>query len=80
MKKKTGGKIMPNICEYCGCNLDAEREVFGNDKTFTRHSCRGVEQVRKRAMDLFEVPYDKLNELQKQQVMRQAVRDFEEVK
>ena len=30
-----------NICEFCGCDIEVEREVFGGDKLFTGHSCKG---------------------------------------
>lgn len=33
------------ICPFCGCNLKVEREVLGQDKLFTGHSCRGSEIV-----------------------------------
>ena len=30
-----------DTCIYCGADLNAEQEVFGGDKQFTGHSCRG---------------------------------------
>lgn len=30
------------ICPSCGTELSVEQEVFGKDKLFTGHSCRGT--------------------------------------
>lgn len=30
------------VCPDCGTDLAVEREVFGNDKLFTGHRCRGT--------------------------------------
>lgn len=35
---------MANICPWCNTDLDVEREVFGADKLFTGHTCRGEKQ------------------------------------
>ena len=32
-------------CKFCGCNLDIEAEMFGSDKLWTGHSCRGSEEA-----------------------------------
>ncbi len=29
------------LCPHCGTNLEVERELFGGDKLFTGHSCKG---------------------------------------
>ncbi len=33
--------VVKKLCEFCGCALDIEKEVFEMDKLFTGHSCRG---------------------------------------
>ena len=38
----------PNLCPFCGCNLDVEKEVFSKDKLFTEHSCKGSELAKKK--------------------------------
>jgi len=71
---------MRNICEYCGTNLDVEREVFGGNDRF-EHSCQGTCMVKdlaeKRALDHFQSPLDKLNELSREWCLFQAQKDLE---
>ena len=30
-----------DICGFCGIDLAVEREMFSQDKLFTKHSCKG---------------------------------------
>jgi len=69
---------MPNICKYCGVDLDGEAEMFSRDKTFTRHSCRVIEQARKRALDHFQTQLEELGELSREWCYFQAEKDLEE--
>lgn len=50
---------MANICPWCNCDLDVEKEVFG--KRFTGHTCRGS--------------YEKLQELEGRELNRTMKQD-----
>jgi len=32
-----------SLCEYCGTDLEAEEEMFSQDKLYTGHSCNYTE-------------------------------------
>jgi len=74
------GVIIRNICQYCGTDIDAEEEVFSGDKLFKGHSCQVVELAKKRAIDHFGIPLDKLHPLSHEWCYHQAEQDLEEVK
>ena len=40
----------PDICEFCGCNLEVEEEMFSGDKLWTGHSCRGSEEEQEKIL------------------------------
>ena len=69
---------MANTCKYCGIDIDGEAEMFSQDKTFTRHSCRVTEQARKRANDSCDTPFDNLPEELQRQFLQQAEKDLGE--
>lgn len=46
-----------NICEWCGCNLEVERELFGGDKLFTGHSCKGQTFLPRISSSIWGVQY-----------------------